>query len=71
MSGAAIAAVIVLSILAVIGVLLVVAVVLAAADEARRQRVAREQALAEARLHHLTHTTMQRMFEAARQSQRS
>jgi hypothetical protein len=43
---------------------------MAMAEESRRKRIVREQALADARLHHLTHTTMQRMFEAARQSQR-
>lgn len=70
MSGAAIAGLVLLGLLILLGSLFIVGVVMVAAEESRRQRIAREQALAEARLHHLTHTTIQRMFDAARQHQR-
>jgi undecaprenyl pyrophosphate phosphatase UppP len=69
-STAAIAGLAVLGLLVVVAALIVIGVVMAMAEESRRKRIVREQALADARLHHLTHTTMQRMFEAARQSQR-
>lgn len=61
---------VVLIIVVVLGVLFVASLVLSVVVESRQQRIARERAQAEARMHYLTHTTMQRMYETARQAQR-
>lgn len=60
---------VVLTVVVVLGVLFVASLVLSVVVESRQQRIARERAQAEARMHYLTHSAMQRMYEAARRAQ--